>query len=64
MLDIRQIRDEPERCQERLKARGGDAWKLITEVIECDEQRRSGETEKQVLQQERNQLSKEIGKLR
>ncbi|MCF6313029.1 MAG: serine--tRNA ligase [Verrucomicrobiales bacterium] len=64
MLDIRLIREEPERCQDRLKARGGDAWKLITEVLECDEQRRSGETEKQVLQQDRNRLSKEIGKMR
>lgn len=64
MLDIRQIREEPDRCQERLKARGGDSWELIAEVLECDEQRRSGETEKQVLQQDRNRLSKEIGKLR
>ncbi len=64
MLDIRQIREEPERCQQGLKARGGDAWELITEVLECDEKRRSGETEKQVLQQQRNLLSKEIGKLR
>lgn len=64
MLDIRQIREETERCQERLKARGGDAWKLITEVLECDEQRRKGETQRQELQQERNSLSKEIGKMR
>lgn len=64
MLDIRLIREESERCQDRLKARGGEAWKLITEVLQCDEQRRSGETEKQVLQQDRNRLSKEIGKLR
>ncbi len=64
MLDIRSIREDSESCQQRLKARGGDAWKLITEVLECDEQRRSGETEKQVLQQDRNRLSKEIGKMR
>ena len=64
MLEIRQIREEPERCQERLKTRGGDAWELIDDVLECDEQRRSGETTKQELQQERNRLSKEIGKMR
>lgn len=64
MLDIRQIREGAERCQDRLKARGGDAWKMITEVLECDEQRRKGETQRQELQQERNRLSKEIGRMR
>ncbi len=64
MLDIRQIREETDRCQQGLQTRGGDAWEMVTEVLECDAQRRSGETARQELQQQRNQLSKEIGKLR
>lgn len=61
MLDIRQIRKEPDAVRERLKARSGDAWMLIDAVLECDEARRKGETEKQALQAERNTVSKEIG---
>jgi len=48
----------------RIKARGGDAWSLIDEILECDEKRRSGETEKQQLQGDRNRISKEIGILK
>jgi seryl-tRNA synthetase len=48
----------------RLKARGGEAWVLIDEILSCDEKRRAGETEKQQLQSDRNRISKEIGVLR
>ena len=64
MLDIRQLREDPEGIRNSLKARGGDAWTLIDEILSCDEKRRAGETEKQGLQSERNRLSKEIGALR
>ncbi|RYD19498.1 MAG: hypothetical protein EOP88_18760, partial [Verrucomicrobiaceae bacterium] len=37
MLDIRVIRDNPAAVQERLKLRGGDHWKLIDDVLACDE---------------------------
>ncbi len=64
MLDIRQLREDPEGIQARLRTRGGEAWRLVEEVLQCDERRRAGETEKQQLQSERNRLSKEIGGLK
>jgi seryl-tRNA synthetase len=64
MLDIRIIRENPNAVRERVKARGGDAWKLIDELLECDEVRRKGETEKQQLQNERKTESKKIGTLK
>lgn len=64
MLDIRDIRENPEGVKERVKLRGGDAWMLIDDVLACDEARRSAETEKQSLQSERNATSKQIGILK
>ncbi|MEX2578047.1 MAG: serine--tRNA ligase [Verrucomicrobiales bacterium] len=64
MLDIRLLRDDPEGIKQRLRTRGGDAWKLIDEILACDEKRRGGETEKQQLQADRNRISKEIGQLK
>jgi seryl-tRNA synthetase len=63
MLDIRLLREDPEAIKARVKTRGGDAWELIDEILVCDEKRRSGETEKQQLQADRNRISKEIGAL-
>jgi seryl-tRNA synthetase len=64
MLDIRTLREDADSVKARIKARGGDAWSLIDEILECDEKRRSGETEKQQLQGDRNRISKEIGILK
>lgn len=64
MLDIRAIRENPEEIKTRLRQRGGEAWKLIDDVIACDETRRRCETERQTLQSRRNSLSKEVGKLK
>ena len=64
MLDIRDLREQSESFKTRLKARGGDAWTLIDEVLACDEARRQKETEKQTLQADRNAHSKQIGALR
>jgi seryl-tRNA synthetase len=64
MLDIRDIRENPAAIKERLQARGGDSWTLIDAVLACDETRRHAETEKQTLQSQRNQTSKQIGILR
>ena len=50
MLDIRVIREQADEVRTRLKARGGDHWKLIDEVLACDEARRAAETSKQELQ--------------
>jgi seryl-tRNA synthetase len=64
MLDIREIRDHPDAFRARLKARGGDHWQLIDEVLACDETRRRAETEKQALLSQRKQISKQIGMLK
>ena len=64
MLDIRVIRDNPAAVQDRLKTRGGDHWKLVDEVLACDETRRKAETDKQQLQNSRKTISKQIGVLR
>lgn len=64
MLDIRLIREDADSIKERVKARGGDAWKLIDKILECDVIRREAETEKQKLQGERKSESKKIGALK
>ncbi|WP_338689833.1 serine--tRNA ligase [Haloferula helveola] len=64
MLDIREIREDADAVRERLKARGGDHWTLIDEVLACDEARRKAETEKQQLLSQRKQISKQIGMLK
>jgi len=63
MLDIRAIRENPDEIRQRLRTRGGDHWKLIDELLACDETRRRTETEKQSLQSERKRASKAIGAL-
>ena len=64
MLDIRQLREDPEFVKTRVNLRGGDFSAIIDEILECDEKRRSGETEKQSLQAERKSVSKQIGALK
>ena len=64
MLDIRVIRENPAAVQDRLKQRGGEHWRLIDEVLACDEARRKAETEKQQLQSERKNTSRQIGILK
>lgn len=64
MLDIRAIRENPTEIEARLKNRGGDHWKLVAEVLACDESRRQVETSKQQLQADRKRISKEIGALK
>lgn len=64
MLDIREIRDNPEAVKERLKPRGGESWKLVDDVLASDEMRRTAETERQILQSERNTTSKQIGMMK
>jgi seryl-tRNA synthetase len=64
MLDIRTIRETPDAVRERLRHRGGEHWRLIDEVLACDEARRKAETEKQRLQSERKNISKQIGMLK
>lgn len=64
MLDIRVIRENPSAIQQRLQHRGGDHWKLVDELLACDESRRKAETDKQQLQASRKTISKQIGMLK
>ncbi|MES2996388.1 MAG: serine--tRNA ligase [Verrucomicrobiota bacterium] len=64
MLDIRVIRENPDLVKDRLRARGGDHWQLVDEVLSCDETRRRAETEKQRLQNARKTISKQIGMMK
>jgi seryl-tRNA synthetase len=64
MLDIRLIREQADEVSERLKARGGEHWKLVAEVLACDEARRAAETSKQELQNQRKTISKQIGMMK
>ncbi len=64
MLDIRIIRENAEEVKERLRARGGDHWKLIDEVLAFDGKRRVAETAKQELQNRRKTTSKQIGQMK
>ena len=61
MLDIRQIRDNPEAVKSRLQGRADGLAALVDEVIAVDTARRTNETRWQHLQAERKRLSKEIG---
>jgi len=61
MLDIRVIREKADEVRERLKARGGEHWKLIDEVLACDEARRAAETAEQALKATVNANSAQIG---
>lgn len=63
MLDIKDIRENSADIIAKLATRGGDAYKLIDEVLVSDEARRKIETEKQSLQAERKTASKNIGAL-
>lgn len=64
MLDIKIIRECADEVRRRLKTRGGESWKLIDEVLAQDSRRRSAETAKQDLQNQRKTISKTIGKLK
>ena len=63
MLDIKDIRENAQSIKTKLANRGGDSHSLIDEVLVADESRRKIETEKQILQSERNNASKKIGAL-
>lgn len=64
MLDIKAIRQDPEGVRQALRGRSAALEVVVDAVLEVDIQRRAGETRAQELQQERNALSKEIGRLR
>jgi len=60
VLDIKLIRNEPDKVREAMRRRGEDA--PIDEVLALDEQRRSLVTEVEQLKARRNQVSEEIAR--
>lgn len=63
MLDIRLIREQPDDVKAGLRRMGADT-EAIDIVLQFDELRRKLETEVSVMRNQRNQGSKEIGKLK
>lgn len=61
MLDLRLLREEPDRVTRALGRRGADYGAAIGEVLSLDEERRDGLTRVNGLKAERNAVSKEVG---
>ena len=62
MLDLREIRENPEPVREGLRRRGVDV-SLLDEALELDEERRSVLPRLEELRREKNEASKRIGEL-
>lgn len=60
MLDIKIIRENPDRVKAALKTRNGDYDSYIDEILEIDEKRRKLSTETDALKAEQNKVSKQI----
>jgi seryl-tRNA synthetase len=61
MLDLKLIRENPERVKEGLKSRKID-FSIVDEILELDEKRRKAISESDQLKAERNQISSRIAK--
>ncbi len=64
MLDIRQIRENPDATKARLRTRNADHDADVDTLLQIDADRRRAETELQQVQADRKRLSKQIGALR
>ncbi len=60
MLDIKIIRENPEKVKNTLKTRNADYDNYIDEILEIDEKRRKISTETDALKAEQNKVSKQI----
>jgi seryl-tRNA synthetase len=63
VLDIKLIREKTDFVRARLALRGAGDEKLIEQILQADEQRRTILTEVESLKSQRNRVSKEIGAL-
>lgn len=64
MLDIKAIRENPDKVKERLNSRNTDYTKEIDEILELDKQRRTLIGQVEEMKAEQNRTNKEIGKLK
>jgi seryl-tRNA synthetase len=63
MLDIKLVRENPDKVRQRLATRGGGDEARIDELLKLDEHRRKLLAEVEGLKAQRNKVSKEIGAL-
>lgn len=64
MLDIKVIRENPEKVKAAMKTRNKDMDALVDEVLEIDKKRRELMTKNDALKQEQNQASKKIPQIK
>ncbi len=64
MLDIKEVRKNPEEFKERLKLRGEKYVDQIDDILKLDVERRKVLTEVETLKNQKNTLSKQIGLLK
>ena len=64
MLDLRQIRSDPEAVRAGLSRRGGDATVHLDRILELDESQRTLGAQRDELRAKVNALSKDVGQLR
>ena len=64
MLDIKLIRENPDKIKAGLKAKEVDCDKLIDRILELDEQRRTLLQQTEALKAEQNKVSKQIPALK
>ncbi|MBQ7654685.1 MAG: serine--tRNA ligase, partial [Clostridia bacterium] len=64
MLDIKVIRENPEKVKAAMKTRNKNMDALVDEVLEIDKQRREIMTKTDALKQEQNQASKKIPQIK
>ncbi len=65
MLDLKAIRSEPDRIRAALARRGEPALaQVVDRVLAIDEARREAITESDALKAERNEVSKEVGRIK
>ena len=64
MLDIRVIRENPERVKEAVRSRNGDLDAQIDELLAIDQERRALQQKIDSLKQQQNAASKEIPQIK
>lgn len=64
MLDIKVIRENPNRVKQAMKNRNGDYDEIIDRVLACDEKRRELNSKADTLKAKQNQASKQIPQIK
>lgn len=64
MLDIKVIRENPQKVKQAMKTRNGDYDEIIDRVLACDEKRRALNSQADTLKARQNQASKQIPQLK